>query len=547
MKSLLGFGRRFGTAALGAAVALALAGSAGAATYSWVGGGADGNWSTTGNWSGTAPSGTGAAADVMYFYNGVTLTDGANVTSIHDLGNPFYLRRVYLTGAGPATGSAVVTIQGNDLKLDASAAYEHVKLDALGTNLTYNLNVNLIGSGGNSILFIGNGTAMFNFSGSITSGIASSQIALRKDGASTLRFPNPLTTEGKIHWVRATAGVLELANGFDLGTRGVYLGGGTVRFSGAGSVVGAVCNIAGGAIEVVEGLTVSLAPSQLTQNSPTAGVRLTGRGKLLITSASGTAATIGAYPLDIAGTLEVGKNNAINPVVLLKMSDGGTFNTAGFDQTFASLTLGGGNSTIDLGASAVDSQLQFGDSSALAWDNGSVLTITNWAGLTNPTSGTPGNEYVRFSQTDGAGLTTDQSLMVQFVNPSGFTAGTYSPRIVTVAGATSYDYLVPNVGIPTALAATAVGSSGFTASWTAALLATGYRLDVSTDADFSTFVTGYQDLNVGDVQTYAVSGLEPVTTHYYRVRAANANGDSANSNVIATQTTKNNGAVILIR
>jgi hypothetical protein len=228
--------------------------------------------------------------------------------------------------------------------------------------------------------------------------------------------------------------VIELANGFDLGTRGVYLGGGTVRFSGAGSVVGTVCNLSngGGAIEVVDGLTFSLTPTQLTQNGGNNQVSVTGRGKLLITGASGTA-TIGAAPLNISGTLEVGKNNAINSVVLLKMSDGGTFNTAGFDQTFASLTMGGGNSTIDLGAAAADSQLQFGDSSALSWTNGSVLTITNWAG--NVAGG--GNEYVRFT---GTGLTTGQLATIRFANPSGFDPGAYLAASVSTGG---YVYVVP--------------------------------------------------------------------------------------------------------
>src|ERR1043166_1468292 len=47
--------------------------------------------------------------------------------------------------------------------------------------------------------------------------------------------------------------------------------------------------------------------------------------------------------------------------------------------------------------------------------------------------------------------------------------------------------------------ATNVASYSFTANWSKAYFATGYRLDVSTSSSFSTFVPGYQNLNVGKV------------------------------------------------
>ncbi len=51
------------------------------------------------------------------------------------------------------------------------------------------------------------------------------------------------------------------------------------------------------------------------------------------------------------------------------------------------------------------------------------------------------------------------------------------------------------------------------------------------------YVTGYENLSVGNVTSYAVTGLAASTTYYYVVRAANANGTSANSNVISVATT----------
>lgn len=65
--------------------------------------------------------------------------------------------------------------------------------------------------------------------------------------------------------------------------------------------------------------------------------------------------------------------------------------------------------------------------------------------------------------------------------------------------------------------------------------ATSYRLDVSTSNIFGTYVTGYHDLNVGNVTSQSVTGLSANTFYYYRVRAFNGN-TSANSNVIKAKT-----------
>jgi sugar lactone lactonase YvrE len=89
---------------------------------------------------------------------------------------------------------------------------------------------------------------------------------------------------------------------------------------------------------------------------------------------------------------------------------------------------------------------------------------------------------------------------------------------------------------PTATAATALSNTGFTANWAAAASATGYRLDVATDTVFSQLVSGYADLDVGAVLSATVSGLNPGVTYYYRVRAYNSAGTSANSVTIAMTT-----------
>lgn len=86
---------------------------------------------------------------------------------------------------------------------------------------------------------------------------------------------------------------------------------------------------------------------------------------------------------------------------------------------------------------------------------------------------------------------------------------------------------------PTALGATGVTSNSFTANWTAVFGAQGYRLDVSTNNTFVTYLAGYQNLDMGNVTNHTVTGLTPLTTYYYRVRAYNTNGTSENSATIA--------------
>src|ERR1700751_3149091 len=51
---------------------------------------------------------------------------------------------------------------------------------------------------------------------------------------------------------------------------------------------------------------------------------------------------------------------------------------------------------------------------------------------------------------------------------------------------------------PVANPATFVASNSFTANWSHVSGATGYRLDVATDSLFTNYVTGYQNLNVGN-------------------------------------------------
>jgi sugar lactone lactonase YvrE len=82
----------------------------------------------------------------------------------------------------------------------------------------------------------------------------------------------------------------------------------------------------------------------------------------------------------------------------------------------------------------------------------------------------------------------------------------------------------------------AVIASGFIASWNSLSGATGYRLDVSTNSTFNTFVGGYQNVDVGNATSVTVAGLNANTTYYYRIRAYDSAGTGANSAAVAVTT-----------
>ena len=129
-------------------------------------------------------------------------------------------------------------------------------------------------------------------------------------------------------------------------------------------------------------------------------------------------------------------------------------------------------------------------------------------------------------------------------NVTGLTANTtYHYRIRADNGcSTSLNSNTITIGTTAPIAPTAVAASNFTctsmnANWGAVSGATQYFLDVATDAAFTAFVTGYNNLNVGSVTTYNITGLTANTTYHYRIRAGNGCSTSLNSNTITIGTT----------
>ena len=93
----------------------------------------------------------------------------------------------------------------------------------------------------------------------------------------------------------------------------------------------------------------------------------------------------------------------------------------------------------------------------------------------------------------------------------------------------------PILKAPLALKATDIGQHQFTANWTNVIGGESYKLDVSKSSDFFDFIDGYQSKRITE-KTENISGLEPSTNYYYRVKAISAKKESEYSNVVKVTT-----------
>lgn len=92
------------------------------------------------------------------------------------------------------------------------------------------------------------------------------------------------------------------------------------------------------------------------------------------------------------------------------------------------------------------------------------------------------------------------------------------------------------LAVPIAIAPTSILATSAVANWNASDDATSYRLDVSVNEDFSSYVSGYNNRAVSGT-TQSITGLTTGTTYYYRVRAVRGTAVvSGDSNVISFTT-----------
>ncbi len=155
---------------------------------------------------------------------------------------------------------------------------------------------------------------------------------------------------------------------------------------------------------------------------------------------------------------------------------------------------------------------------------GYYLDVATDNGFTNYVSGFNSKNVFNVTSYSVTGLTTGTTYYyrVRSFNTGGTTSS--SSNIITVMTS------------PAATQATNLTHTSFTANWESVSAATGYYLDVATDNNFTTFVTGFNSKNVANVKFYQVSELKAGTTYYYRVRYYNTVGTSEYSNTITVTT-----------
>lgn len=89
---------------------------------------------------------------------------------------------------------------------------------------------------------------------------------------------------------------------------------------------------------------------------------------------------------------------------------------------------------------------------------------------------------------------------------------------------------------PTPLPANNVTSTSFKANWTGSPSAISYFLDVATDPGFSSILPGYNNLDVGNANSYTVTWISYNATYYYRVRVKTICGLSTSSDSVIVTT-----------
>ena len=167
-----------------------------------------------------------------------------------------------------------------------------------------------------------------------------------------------------------------------------------------------------------------------------------------------------------------------------------------------------------------------------------VSASGTYCDTTTLTASLSGVGTIYWQNTTTGGTSTATPSSSQVITTSGtyyfraFNAGCWGTE-GSAAVTVNYSPVAP----PVATIATSVITTSFSANWGAVTNATAYYLDVSTSATFATFVTGYNNLLVGNVVTYSVTGLVSGTTYYYRVRAFSPCATTVSSNVITQATT----------
>ncbi len=319
---------------------------------------------------------------------------------------------------------------------------------------------------------------------------------------------------------------------------------GGVYDSVSGTITWDIGTLAGNSPTASKSFTVIAPSSPGEEISMTARINAPDTGWTQVTQEASTETSSGNAPAiaNVGGTVTYTAGGSLGII-----DDGGDAVVTDTDDTH----MNGGFLLVDYLTSFIATdQLTIADFGLITIVGNEVRYNGNAIGDIDTTnSGVNGNNLKVNFDSDNATLEAVGALIhaLRFSNstvPVGNTPTTQRNVDITVSdpGGNSSPASTVNINVntdtsPTALPATNISLTGFTANWQ--LPATGspdsYRLDVSEFNDFSSYVTGYQDKTVSGLSDI-VTGLNSATTYYYRVRAVEGVVTSGNSNTISATT-----------
>jgi hypothetical protein len=189
-----------------------------------------------------------------------------------------------------------------------------------------------------------------------------------------------------------------------------------------------------------------------------------------------------------------------------------TFLVAGSRELVANFIENTSGYTISISGEPVAGGFVFGDGSYYYGENCKVIAVAN--------------EHFTFSHWIENGIiVSNESIYTFDVTGNSELVAIFRSKDIETA---------PNA--PDVLPATNIFTNCFSANWNHSVGAKGYILDVATTNTFTNFVTGFQNKDVGNVNSFTISGLAENTTYFYRLRAYNQIGKSEPSHTITAAT-----------
>jgi hypothetical protein len=156
-----------------------------------------------------------------------------------------------------------------------------------------------------------------------------------------------------------------------------------------------------------------------------------------------------------------------------------------------------------------------------------VFDFIGNAGVVWTSNSTPLNLYLDSAATNPYVGTVEAKVYV-----NAFATQTYTVTATNAANCTSSSNVTVTINTapsaPANFAISNVTSTSFNLTWNATTNTSDYLVDVSNNAGFTTFVSGYNGLSVFTTNA-SVAGLTPGTIYYARVRARNSCFASSNS------------------